>query len=433
MDAHRRVTKHSDLMTSATGRPPIEPLFALNERLWLRVWVATQAAAMSVACLVILAGGWRAFAASETAARTIVIVALLVAYHAAGVRWHGWMLRRPWAVFLFVPLGWALFVAAIATHGVFSVLLLGAILQGFVFLPFAWAIATLAMVMLVLTTAVIRQPMIESARLTIARVSGLLATGIMFGTVMLYIHRANRDAAIRARLLRQLDDAQRDLAARAREAGALEERQRLARDIHDTLAQGFTSVIKHLEAIELSFQAPGAKPADVLRGALPHVANAQAVSRASLAEIRRLVWALRPAPLDDGPLPAAIERLVAQWSASNGIATACNIGALPTLRPEAEVIILRATQEALSNAAKHARAAKVTIGLHCVDELVLLSVDDDGCGFAESDAHGPGKMGIVGMRERVRPLGGRVFIESEPRGGTSLTVALPRSAAALPA
>ncbi len=77
---------------------------------------------------------------------------------------------------------------------------------------------------------------------------------------MLYIHRANRDSAIRSRLLRQLDEAQRDLAERAHEAGAQEERQRLARDIHDTLAQGFTSVIKHLEAIELSFATARAEP-----------------------------------------------------------------------------------------------------------------------------------------------------------------------------
>ena len=73
-----------------------------------------------------------------------VVVALLVAYHVVGFRAHGWIMRRPWAVFVFVPLGWAIILPSLRVHAAFSVLILGAILQGFIFLPFAWAIATLA-------------------------------------------------------------------------------------------------------------------------------------------------------------------------------------------------------------------------------------------------------------------------------------------------
>ena len=412
----------------------MEPLFAYNERLWLRVWITTQAVALAVACYVMLdaAGGVRPFFASRTAVRSLATVGLLVAYHAVGIRAHGWMMRRPWAVSLFVPLGWAIILASFATHGVFSLLILGAILQGFIFLPFTWAIATLALAVLLMTSAIVVRPATQGMNLTLTRVVGVLAMGITFGTVMLYIHRANRDSAIRARLLNQLEEAQRDLAMQAHEAGAQEERQRLARDIHDTLAQGFTSVIKHLEAIELSFAAPRADPAEVLHGAQPHLANAQAVSRASLAEIRRLVWALRPPQLVETTLAAAIERIVAQWSAVNGVAATCAITALPPLQPDAEVIFLRATQESLSNVARHANATHVAVAMHCVDGLVLLSVEDDGCGFADADAVGAGKMGIVGMRERVRPFGGRVLIESGSGAGTSITVALPLAAVGLP-
>jgi signal transduction histidine kinase len=419
-------------VTAAADRPPIEPLFASNARLWLRVWATTQAVGLAVACNSIIdaAGGVGAFFASPTAARSLSIVALLVIYHVAVVRGHAWMMRRPWAVIIFMPLGWALFVASVATSSAFSVLILGAILQGFIFMPFNWAIGALALVLLFMVSDILSMGARYDRNLTIARVVGVLSMGMLFGTVMLYIHRANRDSAIRSKLLRELDDAQRDLAARARDAGTQEERQRLARDIHDTLAQGFASVIKHLEAIELSFQASRDNGGDVMRAAWSHLANAQAVSRTSLAEIRRLVWALRPPQLVQTPLPAAIERIVTQWSEANGIAATCAITELPTLQPDADVIFLRATQESLSNVSRHAQATHVSVTMHCVDGLVLLSVEDDGRGFADADALAPGRMGITGIRERVRPVGGRVLVESEAGAGTSITVALPLASVA---
>ena len=421
-------------MNPISRRPPLEPLFAYNERLWLRVWASTQAVALAVACYVMVdsAGGIRAFLASPHAIRSIATVALIITYHVVGIRAYAWIIRRAWAVSLFVPLGWVIIVASVTAHGTFGTLMLGAILQGFIFLPFTWAIGVLALVVLLTATlVVVRGPSpAQGPSLTVARVVGLLATGITFGTVMLYIHRVNRDSAIRNRLLRELDEAQRDLAERSREAGVQEERQRLARDIHDTLAQGFASVIKHLEAVELSFAAPRAEPADVIRGALPHLTNAQAVSRASLGEIRRLVWALRPPQLVETTLSAAIDRIVTQWSETNGIAATCVIANLPALQPDADVIFLRATQEALSNVARHAHASRVAVAMHCVDELVMLSVEDDGRGIVEAETLGAGKVGIAGMRERVRPFGGRVLIENGSDSGTSLVVALPLAAVA---
>ena len=415
------------IMTSmSSDLPAIEPLFASNARLWLRVWVATQAVALVVACQVTLdgAGGLRPFFASAGAFRVLLAIGLVVAYHAVGWRGHGWMMRRPWAVFLFVPLGWAVILLSQRASGAFGLLILGAILQGFIFLPFSWAIAILALSVLALARAVALRPATGRMSAAVEGVVAVLVNGTLVGTVMLYIHRSNRESAARSRLLRQLEEAQRDLAAREREAGAQQERHRLARDIHDTLAQGFTSVIKHLEAAELSFAAPNAAPADALHAALPRLASAQEVSRASLAEIRRVLWALRPPQLLEATLGAAIGRVVMQWSDAQNIAASCTVADVPPLQPAADVIILRATQEALNNVARHARATRVTVAMHCVDDLLLLSVEDDGCGFVESTVDA-GKMGIAGMRERVRPFGGRVMIDSEPGGGTSLTVALP--------
>jgi signal transduction histidine kinase len=410
-----------------SDRLAFEPLFASNERLWLRIWTATQATALVVATYVLIenAGSAGAFVRGSLVGPAITAVASIIGYHIVGVTAYGWMMRRPWAVFLFVPLGWAIVVKALLISGAFGVLILGAILQAFIFLPFAWGIATLGLVILLLSISVAGRGGMGGEPVIVARVVGVLAFGTTFGTVMLYIHRANRDAAVRSRLLQQLDEAQRDLATRAKETGVLEERQRLARDIHDTIAQGFTSVIKHLEAVELSFAAKDGAADDILQRAMPHLANAQAVSRDSLAELRRLLLALRPPQLVEATLQAAIERFVAHWSAVNGIKAECVIAALPPLRPDADVLFLRAAQEALSNVARHAHASQVSVSLHCVDGLVLLSVEDDGRGFADPEAEVPGKMGIIGMRERVRPFGGRVLIDGTVGDGTSLTVAVP--------
>src|SRR4051812_27250017 len=103
-------------MTSATRlRPPVEPLFASNQRLWLRVWATIQGVALAVACYVMLesAGGVRAFLASPRAMRSVVILALVGAYHVAGIRAYAWIIRRPWAVSLFVPAGWVIILASL--------------------------------------------------------------------------------------------------------------------------------------------------------------------------------------------------------------------------------------------------------------------------------------------------------------------------------
>ena len=213
------------------------------------------------------------FLEAPAATRVTGLVLLLVAYHIVGFLAYPWILRRRWAVSLYVPLGWAVIIGALATSPAFSLLILGAILQGFIFLPFWWGIGTLALVVAMSLFEVLVQSATHAwgPSLTLARMVGLVATGLTVGTVMLYIHRSNRDAAIRSRLLRRLDEAQRDLAERSRESGVQEERQRLARDIHDTLAQGFTSVIKHLEAIELSLGSAdaGISADEVMRSGSP--------------------------------------------------------------------------------------------------------------------------------------------------------------------
>ncbi|BBL80316.1 hypothetical protein RxyAA322_21700 [Rubrobacter xylanophilus] len=216
------------------------------------------------------------------------------------------------------------------------------------------------------------------------------------------------------------------LVERARRAGVLEERQRLAHEIHDTLAQGFTSIVTNLEA------AGGALERD--RVALRHhLDQALGVARESLSEARRLVWALRPEPLEEASLPEALRRLVARWSSSSGVAAEVFVTGEPgSLPAEAEVALLRVAQEALANVRKHARAGRVAVTLSYIGGRAVLDVRDDGVGFdpaATSPGSGGDGFGLRSMRERLERAGGALSVESVPGEGTVLSAEVPNRAA----
>ena len=230
-------------------------------------------------------------------------------------------------------------------------------------------------------------------------------------------------AALVLENLRLVEEARRA----GRRGGILVERQRLARDIHDTLAQGFTGVITNLTAARLAGEA------DAVNGpSSRYVENAKRIARDSLAEARRLVWALRPESLDRHSLPEALGNLVREWSGHTGIeAHATTSGTPRELLPEAEVALLRAAQESLTNVHKHARASTVNVTLTYMDDRVIVDVLDDGEGFdpAETTSSlGPQDergFGLTAMRERVEQLGGRLAIETAPGDGTAIVVELP--------
>jgi signal transduction histidine kinase len=220
----------------------------------------------------------------------------------------------------------------------------------------------------------------------------------------------------RARLA--LEATRRELEDTSKQAGVLQERQRLAREIHDTLAQGFTSVVVHLEAAESSL--PRSNPQG-----LYHLDQARASAREGLSEARRLVWALRPEILEGTPLPEALQRLLGRWKGESGIEIGFACTGEPTvLHPEIELSLLRVSQEALANIRKHARANKVTFTLSYLDDMVLLDVQDNGVGI-QNKAEGLGGFGLHSMRERVEALGGSFTVESEAGEGTTLAVGLP--------
>jgi signal transduction histidine kinase len=220
------------------------------------------------------------------------------------------------------------------------------------------------------------------------------------------------------------------LVEQARRAGLIGERQRLAHEIHDTLAQGFASIVMNLEAADAILPA-----GHYSTQAQWHLGQARLTARESLAEARRLIWALRPKLLEEAPLPEALARLIERWSEASGIAAHATVTGSPRqLQPEVEATLFRVAQEALTNVRKHARANRTALTLSYMHDRVALDTRDDGTGFDPSkigDATGSthtGGFGLGTMRERVERLGGTLSIESAPGEGTTLAVDLPLAA-----
>lgn len=207
------------------------------------------------------------------------------------------------------------------------------------------------------------------------------------------------------------------LLIQAREAGVLDERQRMAREIHDTLAQGLAGIVTQVQAARKARD----EPAEWGR----HLDNADRLARESLSDARRSVHAVVPQVLESARLPDALTHLVAQWEDLNGVrAGVTTTGAPRPLDRDVEVAVLRAAQESLANVARHAHASRVVLTLSYMDDGVRLDVRDDGVGF-DPTAAGNGGYGLTAMGQRVGSVAGSVEIESEPGEGTAVSVSVP--------
>jgi two-component system NarL family sensor kinase len=210
------------------------------------------------------------------------------------------------------------------------------------------------------------------------------------------------------------------LYARSTRLGAVEERNRLAREIHDTLAQGLTATTLQLESADAMLD-DGSTP----ERAREPLRRALSLTQSNLEEARRSVLDLRAAPLEGRSLSGALEVLVGTWETETGIGThyAAVNGARP-LQPRVEVALYRICQEALANVARHAGAGHVDVRLVATPEQVRLVVEDDGRGFDASGVAGE-RHGLVGINERARMLGGSFEVRSSPGTGTRVEVTVP--------
>jgi signal transduction histidine kinase len=225
-----------------------------------------------------------------------------------------------------------------------------------------------------------------------------------------------RQRARLASLVTELAATRAESARLSREAGVAAERERLAREIHDTLAQGFTSIITLAQAVEPELEADTA-------AARRHIELIGTTARENLAEARAMVAELTPTALHDGSLPAAIKRQCDRLSAEADITVTLQADDdPPALGMATDVVLLRALQEAFANVRKHAQASAVTVALSSAGDGLRLSVADNGIGLDDEHTEG---YGLRGMRSRVAQVGGTMSVSPTPGGGTTVTVEVP--------
>lgn len=283
-----------------------------------------------------------------------------------------------------------------------------------------------------------------------AAIGPLLGAAVATATVLGY-QALYRESEERRRLIDELTAARADLAAAHHAAGVLAERERLAREIHDTLAQSLSSIQLLLRAAQRALPERTGPAAE-------YVEQARQAAQDNLAEARRFVRGLTPADLESGSLPDALERLCATTTAHSGLPVRLHVsGERVRLPVPHEVALLRIAQSALGNAVQHAGAGRAEMTLSFMAGEVALDLVDDGAGFdpaavgtragpgvgpgpgsgpdagtasgTGAGAAGGGGFGLPSMRARARALGGTFAVESAPGEGTALAVLLPVPAA----
>lgn len=371
----------------------------------------------------------------DGAAPALVIAAAVafLGWYAAGIL----VARRRAPVAVATPAGTAerVWLAGLAALWVAAC----AVSPEFIWLAFLlWLLAgallpTLASVLfsLVVFAVVVAAPLLHHATTSYANILGPLIGGLFALGISRGYRELLRDAAERERLVasltaahQELADVQDELALTQRNSGQLAERTRLSRDIHDTVAQGLSSI--RLLALA---GARRAHPDE--RRTLEQIGE---LAGTSLVDVRRIVAALAPAELVDQPLAAALGRLLERLEAETGMRTRLVVDAsLPALSADVDVALLRTAQSALANVRRHAVAESVVVSLIDAGDTVRLDIVDDGRGFDVDawarNAPESASYGLRFMRARLRELGGGLDVEGAPGEGTAVSAHLPVHAA----
>ncbi|MFE3499213.1 sensor histidine kinase [Kitasatospora sp. NPDC059160] len=321
---------------------------------------------------------------------------------------------RRWTLALLV----ALWVVLVLLAPSFAWCAVPLIYTGLRALPAKAAIPLVAALTLLVVSAEVRLPGTADATLVLLPPAvAALATGVF----LFMARQAARQRALIADLVRT----RRELAATERREGTLAERERLAMEIHDTLAQGLSSQQMLLQAADRTWDADPAT-------ARTHVRTAAEVAARNLAEARRFVHDLAPAELaDGGTLDRALRALAERESAESGLPVRFHLDGTPVPLPAAvQSALLRIAQGALANVREHAGASTAAITLSFLGDQAVLDVADDGRGFDPTAGGyrvtgGTRGYGLPAMRARLRQLGGTLTVESAPGEGTVVSAAIP--------
>lgn len=320
-----------------------------------------------------------------------------------------------WRTLTFVAVAVALFVLAMC----FSMVAVGAIpaIYPIVFsaLPLRTAIAATTAINLIPLTVVL---IVEGPHASdIAVGVAITLIGVVAAPVIgIMVVTATRQRARLAELVSELEATRAEAERLSRTAGISAERERLAREIHDTLAQGFTSIVALAQVVDSELETD---PAAASR----HVELIRTTARENLAEARGMVADLTPAALEESSLAAAIQRQCNKLSVETGIAVSMSADRdLPSLDMAKGVVLLRAAQEGLTNIRKHAQATQVRVQLTTAAGNVRLSLSDNGIGLTSDHADG---FGLRGMKARVTQVGGTMTVSPADGGGTTIQVDVP--------
>jgi signal transduction histidine kinase len=250
---------------------------------------------------------------------------------------------------------------------------------------------------------------------------GTLAVWAMLVVFMLFINHLTQTSQERGRLISELQAAKHQLElAQQQEAelAVLRERERLARDLHDSLGHALVTLSVQLEAIQRLYRVDP-------ESASQQVDEMKAMTRSSMDALRRAIAGLRAPDLADRALEPALQALCVDFAQRTGLAVTCQVDeAADHLRPGMAEALWCITQEALTNVEKHAEAGCVGVSLACEPDAVVLQIVDDGVGLAEGAEFLPNRFGIRGMRERVEGLGGKLALGCGP-SGTTVKAQLP--------
>jgi signal transduction histidine kinase len=293
--------------------------------------------------------------------------------------------------------------------------------------PQVWALLPTRFAIAVTALGVLGLVLIQSARagwtvdaLVGAGLGGLvsLVISVLLG---LWITGLMQESDRRAVLIAELEHTRAELAAAEHDRGVLSERERLAHEIHDTLAQGFASIIALAQAAEAAVDTHPEAARD-------RILLIERTARDNLAEARALVTSLAPVDLVGATLAQALQRVVARFQREAGVSAQLRVTGTPHILGSAtEVVMLRAAQEALTNVRRHAQAGRVLMTLAYRADGAALEVSDDGRGFDPEHADG---FGLRGMRSRVEQAGGELELSAGPEHGTTLRLRVPASVGA---
>ncbi|MHA7859816.1 sensor histidine kinase [Tessaracoccus sp. Y36] len=373
---------------------------------WLRAGQAVMFVGLLIIASVLPELGWAAFWAWPVAAVTLLVFVLVL----QSVDRMGALGRTVWMSVLFTLSTTLMWISPNYLWIAFPLWLMGAAV-----LPLLTSLLFTAVTLAVIVT-VLSMGGDSGVGSILGPLSGaLIAVGLSRG-VLKFEHEVSEHRRLLDEVLRAHDETAR----LQREAGQLAERTRLAHDIHDTLAQGFSSIV-------LLARAARRKAAD--DPARDLIAQIEATATENLAESRRVVYALAPEEAGAGGLAAPLRRLTAEVAEALEAQWDVTVDPeLPRLATPTEVALLRAAQNALANVRQHSRAGRVGVELARAGDHVHLDVVDDGIGFDPAltvERTMSGGYGLRALRERLADLGGELTVESEPGGGTAVTARLP--------